>query len=237
MSRGGKLSRLQADSSVSVGSTLALLEGVVSKSKKDMFEVEVSFDQNSFVKLFTLTYHRNTLAHIFFQEATVATALASFGNLLATQGVGQHQLRQRTLELNEWLRGEFYSSELPLTSEKRYGEVVGLMESRGVLVREGEKVKGGDLEGNYFQFYWSLVWPVVESYWMACLYLFKLTSTTLPLQKLLTQIQWFGQSLLNDRLSAFSEAISSDTLKNAINLFMRLGILTVEQGQVKVVSK
>lgn len=45
-----------------------------------MFEVQVSFDQNSFVKLFTLTYYRNTLAHIFFQEAVVATALASFGH-------------------------------------------------------------------------------------------------------------------------------------------------------------
>jgi glycerol-3-phosphate O-acyltransferase len=44
-----------------------------------MFEVQVSFDQNSFVKLFTLTYYRNTLTHIFFQEALVATALASFG--------------------------------------------------------------------------------------------------------------------------------------------------------------
>jgi glycerol-3-phosphate O-acyltransferase len=63
-----------------VNSTLSLLEGVVQKSKKDMFEIQVNFDQNSFVKLFTLTYYRNTLSHIFFQEAVVATALASFGH-------------------------------------------------------------------------------------------------------------------------------------------------------------
>lgn len=40
---------------------------IVNKSKKDMFELQVSFDQNSFVQLFTLTYYRNTLTHIFFE--------------------------------------------------------------------------------------------------------------------------------------------------------------------------
>jgi len=65
--RGIKITRSQADSSISVNSTLGLLEGILTKSKKDMFEVQVSFDQNSFMKLFTLTYYRNTLTHIFFQ--------------------------------------------------------------------------------------------------------------------------------------------------------------------------
>lgn len=79
-SRGIKITRSQSDSSISVTSTLNLMEGILEKSKKDMFEVQVSFDQNSFMKLFTLTYYRNTLTHIFFQEAIVATALTSFGH-------------------------------------------------------------------------------------------------------------------------------------------------------------
>lgn len=52
---------------------------IINKSKKDMFEVQVSFDQNSFIQLFTLTYYRNTLTHIFFEEALIAVAMASFG--------------------------------------------------------------------------------------------------------------------------------------------------------------
>ena len=36
-SRGVKITRSQPDSSISVNSTLSLLEGVLSKSKKDMF--------------------------------------------------------------------------------------------------------------------------------------------------------------------------------------------------------
>jgi glycerol-3-phosphate O-acyltransferase len=57
-----------------------------------MFEINVSFDQNSFMKLFTLTYYRNTLTHIFVQEAVVATALASFGH---------HNIITKTITLDE----------------------------------------------------------------------------------------------------------------------------------------
>ena len=40
----------------------------------------------------------------------------------------------------------------------------------------------------------SLVWPLVESYWMVLLYLFKLHKQSLSVQYsvLLPQIQWFG---------------------------------------------
>lgn len=71
-----------------------------------MFEVEVSFDQNSFVKLFTLTYYRNTLTHIFFEEAVIATALASFGYKAITEkGVTKDQLYNRTIFLWNLLSG------------------------------------------------------------------------------------------------------------------------------------
>lgn len=66
-SRGIKIARTQSDSSISLSNTLALMGDFVNKSKKDMYEVQVSFDQNSFVQLFTLTYYRNTLTHIFFE--------------------------------------------------------------------------------------------------------------------------------------------------------------------------
>ena len=52
-----------------------------------MFEVQVSFDQHSFGQLFTLTYYRNTLTHIFFEEAVVITAFASFEYKPMTNGV------------------------------------------------------------------------------------------------------------------------------------------------------
>lgn len=45
----------------------------------------------------------------------------------------------------------------------------------------------------------SLVWPLVESYWMTLLYLFKLHKQSLSIQYsvLLSQIQWFGETMVN----------------------------------------
>ena len=77
--RGIKVARTQSDSSISVNNTLALMGDIVNKSKKDMFEVQVTFDQNSFMQLFTLTYNRNTLTHIFFEEGLITVSMASFG--------------------------------------------------------------------------------------------------------------------------------------------------------------
>lgn len=90
-----------------------------------------------------------------------------------------------------------------------------------------------DLTGNYFNFYWSLVWPVVESYWITCLYLFKLLKNNIasPAPKFMSEIQWFGQSLLNERIITHLESISSDTIKNAVAIFTKMKIiLNIKQG-------
>lgn len=51
-----------------------------------MFEVQVSLEQESFVKLFTMTFYRNTLTHIFWEEAVVMMALVSFGHEKIVKG-------------------------------------------------------------------------------------------------------------------------------------------------------
>ena len=234
-SRGVKLTRAQPDSSISDNSTLSLLEGILSKSKKDMFEVQVSFDQNSFVKLFTLTYYRNTLTHIFFQEAVIATALASFEyRPIVESGVSKELLFERTVFLWSLFMNEFFLPE-SLSDRARFEEVIGFMIGKGVIRVEGDSVKAINPTSNYYSLYWSLVWPLVESYWITCLYFFKLekTTTAIPLTKLLTQIQWFAQSLINDHICSFLEAISSDTVKNAVNAFIHLKLITQTKQDIK----
>ena len=62
---------------------------------------------------------------------------------------------------------------------------------------------------------------------MTCLYLFKIKkdSALISLPKLYTQIQWFGQSLVNDRVGNYLEAISADTVKNAVAVYTKIGVL------------
>ena len=105
-SRNIKIARSQSDSSISLSSTLELLQDVVNKSKKDMFEVQLSFDQNSFTKLFAMTYYRNTLTHIFFEEAIVATSLTRFGrHNIVVDNVTHEQLYIETKFLYNLLDG------------------------------------------------------------------------------------------------------------------------------------
>jgi len=41
----------------------------------------------------------------------------------------------------------------------------------------------------------------------------------------MTEIQWFGQSLINERISTHLESISSDTIKNAVAIFTDMKII------------
>lgn len=118
-----------------------------------------------------------------------------------------------------------------MDTDSRIDEIIHYMSSRGVIKLEenGSEVRlcVPNPESNLFSFYCSLVWPVVESYWISCLYLFKLSkdSLVLPLAKLQSETQWFGQSLFTERIILHLEAISSDTLKNASAQLMSMGII------------
>ena len=73
-----------------------------------MFEVQVSFDQNSFRQLFTLTYYRNTLTHIFFEEALICVALGTFGHQsMITGAITLEELKENALFLCKLLNKEF----------------------------------------------------------------------------------------------------------------------------------
>lgn len=105
--------------------------------------------------------------------------------------------------------------------------MLSILSKKGVIRIEDDFVIGLDLTGNFYTFYWSLVWPIVESYWITCLYLFKLlkNTTSMPSPKFLSEIQWFAQSLINERISTHLEAISSDTIKNAVAIFTKMKLI------------
>ena len=105
------------------------------------------------------------------------------------------------------------------------------MEMKGTvqLIRNGSSMRicVTNPESNMFSFLCSLVWPVIESYWIACLYLFKLMKdgVALPLEKLHSEIQWFGQSLFTERIILHLEAISMDTIKNAVSQLIKMKVI------------
>lgn len=109
------------------------------------------------------------------------------------------------------------------------------MASRGIILlkketgeNEGKTYVGiNSPDSNIFVFYCSLVWPVVESYWICVLYFFKLIKDNISMEmpKLQSEIQWFGQSIFTERIILHLEAISMDTVKNATATFKSMKVI------------
>lgn len=68
---------------------------------------------------------------------------------------------------------------------------------KNVIIRDGIKVRSNEKKSFYYTFLCSLIWPLVESYWLTSLYFFNLDKlkTSIPIMKLVGQIQWFGEEM------------------------------------------
>jgi hypothetical protein len=58
-----------------------------------------------------------------------------------------------------------------------------------IILEDGYVMLGpeGQPNGNLFVLYGSLIWPIIECYWIACLYFFKLKNQKpIPIEKFLS---------------------------------------------------
>ena len=71
------------------------------------------------------------------------------------------------------------------------------------------------------QYLCGLLWPFLESYWIASIFLFSLQTRNSPLSltQFIQQVQWFAESMYEERVIEFYESCSQETIKNAIKFF------------------
>mmetsp|Transcript_5722 Transcript_5722/g.4894 ORF Transcript_5722/g.4894 Transcript_5722/m.4894 type:complete len:166 (+) Transcript_5722:2976-3473(+) len=110
------------------------------------------------------------------------------------------------------------------------------MIERGVLKRNDGKITVANDE--VMKFLSNLVWPFVETYWIVAVYLFSLKdrASGTYFKKFIQEVQWFAESMYDERIVEFYEACSIDTIKNACSAFKRWKILnsskkSLEKGQ------
>ena len=74
----------------------------------------------------------------------------------------------------------------------------------------------------------SLIWPLVDTYWVTVVFLFSMRSNqTITQQKLIIQIQWFAESLYEERMLEHYESCSQDTIKNAIGIAKQWDLIQI----------
>lgn len=57
------------------------------------------------------------------------------------------------------------------------------------------------------------------------------------MEKFLSEIQWFAQSLISERIITHHESISMDTIKNAVDTFVMLKVIKKFNQEYKDGSK
>lgn len=138
------------------------------------------------VDRFQLSFYRNMTIHLFISEALVATALytrVKLGGGAAIQDISYEDLLEQTLFLSSLFRGEFIFSGEGLATN--LNKTLAGLEADNVIRTQRDddgkiaKVGLSDAERaagrENYDFYCFLIWPFIESSWLAAVSLMGLT--------------------------------------------------------------
>ena len=88
-------------------------------------------------------------------------------------------------------------------------------------------------------YYGNLIWPFIDSYWIASVVLFNLKPNGLGYHSVLQRMQWLCETLVNEGKLSCQESCSSDTLKTAVSALQAMKVIALENyGQnIKLTDK
>ncbi|KAJ3150380.1 hypothetical protein HDU89_003160 [Geranomyces variabilis] len=232
------------------------------------------------LKRFELSFYRNQVIHLFLSEAILSTAMyatVKAGGPVHSQRIQLHPfLAEDVAFVSQLLKAEFIYG--PGGLEKNLDETVERLRVAGVItVEEEERSPVAAIDGDggrataapedvvrwislspeerrigreTFDFYCFLMWPFVETYWLAAVSLFSIipdvppTLTTGPdgqpappplewvdERVVMNRAQYLGKTLYYEGDLSYFESINKETLKNAMARFKDMGvILTVKSA-------
>lgn len=161
------------------------------------------------------------MIHVFINESFITCALHSFGEEAAYKdGVDEQELYISSANLGELLKKEFLL-ERTLESKDYFDELIDRLLSKEVFERlENGKIKLHLSSDVPYQFLCSLIWPLIDTYWLAFVYIFSLIpSKFLPEKDMVTKIQWFADTMIKEKVIDHYESCSQETIRNAISIF------------------
>ncbi|KAI1814386.1 glycerol-3-phosphate acyltransferase [Poronia punctata] len=201
------------------------------------------------VDRFQLSFYRNMTIHLFISEALVSASMytrVKQGGGPAHQEIAYTALRSQVLFLSSLFRGEFIfpSEGLEANLEKT---LVGLENDRVIKLQRDESGAIASLgladeerlagRENY-DFYCFLIWPFIESSWLAAVSLIGLTPPVeekeeiwIELSQAQNTAQLLGKTLYHQGDLSYFEAVNRETIKNSYQRFEEEGILYVVKSK------
>ncbi|KAI0817039.1 acyltransferase-domain-containing protein [Xylaria sp. FL0064] len=201
------------------------------------------------VDRFQLSFYRNMTIHLFISEALVSVSMytrVKQGGGPAHQEISYTALREQVLFLSSLFRGEFIfpSEGLAANLEKT---LVGLENDRVIRLQRDEKgaicsIGLSDEERlagrENYDFYCFLIWPFIESSWLAATSLMGLTPPFHQKEEIWIEItqahnsaQLLGKTLYHQGDLSYFEAVNRETIKNSYQRFEEEGIIYVVKSK------
>ncbi|KAI1075758.1 acyltransferase-domain-containing protein [Whalleya microplaca] len=204
------------------------------------------------VDRFQLSFYRNMTIHLFISEALVSASMytrVKLGGGPAHQEISYETLRDQVLFLSSLFRGEFIfpGEGLAVNLEKT---LVGLENDRvlnlkrddqGKILSIGLADEERAVGRENYDFYCFLIWPFIESTWLAAVSLMGLTPPLgqkddiwIEVAKAQNTAQLLGKTLYHQGDLSYFEAVNKETLKNSYQRFEEEGIIyTVKTRDAK----
>ncbi|CAO1634993.1 unnamed protein product [Sympodiomycopsis kandeliae] len=200
-------------------------------------------------KRFELSFYRNQVIHVFVNESLLCAALytrVKQGGTAPMQSMSMTSLLQECAFISGILRNEFvYGTE---ELEVNVSKTISTLIQEEVLIEETKDAddkkkminlspKERERGRESFDSFLFLIWPFVESYWLATCSLLLLAPPSLIKDKKDDQIFWFaakefekkaqlfGKTLYQQGELAYLEGINAATLSQAFTRLEELGIV------------
>ncbi|CAG8665972.1 18965_t:CDS:10 [Gigaspora margarita] len=235
-----------------VDRAMAVLKDLI-KERKDLLE-PVFYAE----KRFELSFYRNQVMHLFVSEAMISVAMYTKikqGGAKPAQRLDMDTLLKEVEFLSQLLKGEFVYNP-GVIKNNLYNTLVGLKNDH-VIDYDDKYVELSDAERaigrENYDFYCFLIWPFIETYWLAAISLFSMTPNNPPQpttpvvnkttnnqpapitwfneRDFLNKSQLFGKTLYYQGDISYFEAVNKETLKNAFILLEDAGVIMVKRSR------
>lgn len=212
--------------------------GAYLEEKAGIFEPKlVRGDHQNYIML---TYYRNPLNQVFFNEAIILASMHSFGLEHEWQeGVDLDELFERACYLAELLkREEFVQTRIKQGDRKSFDDLLQFMvQTRSLMKKrdDASKVLLRTSGESQIIFIRSIIFPMIDSYYVVLVYILTfIKNKGIDLSGCAKNIQWLSELLFKQGSIQYFESCNQESIKNAMQTFLELGVLQKQGSQLEL---
>lgn len=177
--------------------------------------------------ILVMAYYRNRLIHLFARDGFILVSLKALENKLKVKEIPIKDIIEGAEFIAQLLALEYIYKTHPDKSDE-FDKIIEDLIQQNILIRcDNDCVKLNNEESywNIQNFYTSVVYPFIDTYWATCFILSSLRpSHTHPIT-LKHRIQWFIETLFKEGHLRYYESCSVETIQNSIDTYLKMNVI------------